>query len=54
MRLINAHRGQLEEFLASNITLYVILPHTWGDGEVTFPSFHEHVALGLEEYNKII
>jgi hypothetical protein len=36
MRLINAETERLEEFLGQDIPPYMILSHTWGEGEVLF------------------
>lgn len=35
MRLINTRTLQLEEFIGTAVPNYVILSHTWGDGEVS-------------------
>jgi hypothetical protein len=49
MRLINTETLKLEEFLGGDVPKYVILSHTWGEGEVTFqdmraPKLHQSKA----------
>ena len=42
MRLLNCTTLDIEEFVGGWAPLYVILSHTWGDGEVTFQDMLSH------------
>ncbi|KAF2199771.1 HET-domain-containing protein [Delitschia confertaspora ATCC 74209] len=52
MRLLNAHTLKLESF-SSNIPPYVILSHTWSEGEVTFEDIDKPHAPYMPGYGKI-
>lgn len=41
MRLLNTNKVKLEEFRSSEVPLYAILSHTWGDGEITFQDIQD-------------
>jgi len=53
MRLLNAQSRELEEFGGSNISLYAILSHTWGDHEITFQDVERRVVHKKTGYEKI-
>ncbi|KIW34425.1 uncharacterized protein PV07_01203 [Cladophialophora immunda] len=53
MRLINTTTLGLEEFEGSDIPLYAILSHTWGEGEVTYQDVQARKAKGKLGYEKI-
>jgi hypothetical protein len=52
MRLLNAKSGRLEEFMTDRPS-YVILSHTWADGEVSFQDIHKPDVADLPGYRKI-
>ncbi|ORY06249.1 hypothetical protein BCR34DRAFT_590679 [Clohesyomyces aquaticus] len=52
MRLLNTSTLRLEYFM-NDAPPYVILSHTWGDGEVTFDDIHEPLATSMPGYVKI-
>ncbi|KAF2446834.1 HET-domain-containing protein, partial [Karstenula rhodostoma CBS 690.94] len=53
MRLLNTNTLVLHSFV-QRIPPYVILSHTWGDGEVTFDDIHQDHAKNMQGYSKII
>lgn len=52
MWLLNAKSRQLVEFMTDKPT-YVILSHTWADGEVTFQDIHKRDVVDMPGYHKI-
>ena len=48
MRLINAAKRKLEEFVGDETPLYAILSHTWGENEITFQDIQ-----GTDVENKV-
>jgi hypothetical protein len=52
MWLLNANSRRLVEFMADSPS-YVILSHTWADGEVTFQDIHKEDVADLPGYHKI-
>jgi hypothetical protein len=53
MWLLNTINFKLHNFL-NNIPEYVILSHTWGDGEVTFGDFDKPYARDMPGFRKIV
>ena len=53
MRLLNTKTLTLHNHF-QKIPKYVILSHTWGDGEVTFEDIHQDYAKHMPGYNKIV
>ncbi|KAK8006860.1 vacuolar protein sorting protein 62 [Apiospora arundinis] len=53
MRLINVNSFALEEFHGSHVPGYLILSHTWGEGEVTLQRFQDPDAHEARGYSKI-
>jgi hypothetical protein len=53
MRLINTATIQVEEFLGVDIPEYVILSHTWEEGEVSLQDIQSFGALKKQGYTKI-
>jgi hypothetical protein len=53
MRLINTATIQVEEFLSLDIPEYVILSHTWEQGEVSLQDIQSFGALKKQGYTKI-
>ncbi|KAJ9150277.1 hypothetical protein NKR23_g3695 [Pleurostoma richardsiae] len=54
MRLINVDSLELEEFVGVHIPGYVILSHTWDDGEVLFRDWGQPEAALKKGYAKIL
>jgi hypothetical protein len=52
MWLLNAISRKLVEFVADRPS-YVILSHTWADGEVTFQDIHKTNVAEIPGYQKI-
>ncbi|KAF2655277.1 HET-domain-containing protein [Lophiostoma macrostomum CBS 122681] len=52
MYLLDTTTLRLEHFV-SNIPYYVILSHTWGEGEVTFDDIHKEYARDMPGYDKV-
>jgi hypothetical protein len=53
MRLLNTSTLEVEEFLQSQVPEYVILSHTWGDGEVTLLDMQSGEASSKKAYTKV-
>jgi hypothetical protein len=53
MRLINTATIQVEEFLSLDIPEYVILSHTWEEGEVSLQDIQSFGGLKKQGYTKI-
>lgn len=53
MRLLNTTTLELVNFI-KDVPQYVILSHTWGDGEVTFDDIDKPYAKDLAGYRKIV
>lgn len=53
MRLLNTSTLVLHSFV-QEIPPYVILSHTWGDGEVIFDDIHQDYAKDMQGYSKIV
>lgn len=55
MHLINVQTLELEEFIGgTDLPMYAILSHTWGDQEVSFALFGERRAKLMKGYVKIM
>lgn len=54
MRLINATKLRMEEFIGDQIPPYFILSHRWGEGEITYKDFIEGRRQASAGHKKVI
>jgi hypothetical protein len=54
MRLLHPKSLELKEFIGQDIPPYVILSHTWGDGEVSFQGLQSGKASKKAGHQKIL
>ena len=54
MRLLNTKSHTFKEFFDSEIPVYAILSHRWGDDEITFQDFRKGRNRDSQGYNKVM